>query len=159
MGNIAKEIKRALKNKIRSQKAINQKTVADALGVTQGSLSQILADHRKGTLEQIIAIAEACGTTLGEIERQLKVGQPPAHAPQVGAADGARFSRRRTDPLSLPEIGARFQDQEAAKRLAFMLSEIERLDPARFEVACDLIRSLYEKAAHQKKQHPGRSAG
>jgi len=63
----AAAIKLRLKQFIEDNPLINQKVVAGKVGYSKSHISQVLDDKRKGSLELIIKIAQAAGTSLIEL--------------------------------------------------------------------------------------------
>lgn len=160
MIDITKEIKDELRQIIRTQKGLNQKVVASKVGIGQSALSQILTGQRKGSFELLYKIAEACGTTIGTIEKKLQASAPINNAVRetpgiyqnskvIPAFNGSKMTHE--------DVIGQFSDKEQAKMVNFMLVEIEKTDPKRYGDVCDYIKTMYRKVSEQKK--PKKKAG
>lgn len=119
-----REIKLLLKQLIKDSKTVNQKSVAAAVGITDGYLSQLLDGKRAGGVALLSAIAKEVGTSLAELDEMTAgIKEDPF--------------RVRSQVMTMVE---KFEDQPRIIRILHKLYEADRLGCLdEIENFCDFI--------------------
>jgi len=139
---------------IRQRKDINQKTIAAKVGVKPSMLSMALRGQRKCSIDLLVSVAEACGTSIGEIEQQIKADQAAETSANTIKEETARYNPPKVIDLDHEEIITRFKDKETARMVNSMLVEIEASDQEHYEIICDMIKTMYSKVRRRKREGP-----
>lgn len=71
-----KDLKKRLKRAIRSSPALNQKIVAEKVGISQSYLNEILNDNKTGSFDLLNGIAEAIGMTFQQLLSDAELNDP-----------------------------------------------------------------------------------
>lgn len=72
-----KDLKKRLKRAIRGSPALNQKIVAEKVGISQSYLNEILNDNKTGSFDLLNGIAEAIGMTFQQLLSNSELSDPP----------------------------------------------------------------------------------
>jgi transcriptional regulator with XRE-family HTH domain len=104
MSSVEARIKRAL-----ARSGLSQRTLAEATGISQPTLSRISSGERAAKMPELVAIAAATGCTVAELSSKSVVGERVQSAAR--ATQGASMDAMRRELVHYLELDAYLDDQ------------------------------------------------
>lgn len=148
---------RALKYVFEKTNTFNsQKELALTAQVSEGMISDMLSGSRNYGERSHLKVANACGYRLEDF---YKLGIRLEEGAEVENKKKNINEKRRSDkikPLTHDEIIRLFKDENRAKEINYMLSEIEKENPEKYNKIDGYITAIYEEVK-QKKTENGNS--
>lgn len=93
----------------RNAAGLSQRALADVTGISQPTLSRIIAGTRTATMPEIILIAEATGTTAGQLAGTSDIATRVQYAARATNGSGMHLMRERL--LHFIELNDYLEDQ------------------------------------------------